>query len=237
MIDMLHARALMVEQQLLRRGVSDAAVLKAMGDVPREIFVPSALADFAYEDMPLAIAAGQTISQPFIVAAMIEAARLQPTDAVLEVGAGSGYAAAVMATIARRVDAIERHRELADGAAERLRVLGVRNAQIHCGDGTLGWPSGAPYDAILVAAAGPRPPDSLKAQLKPGGRLVIPIGEPGQAQRLIKVTRGLANDFREEDLGPVGFVPLIGDEGWPESASERTPKPPNPTRAGSQEKP
>lgn len=230
MIDMPHARALMVEQQLLRRGVSDPAVLSAMREVPREFFVPESLADYAYEDMPLAIEAGQTISQPYIVAAMIQAARLRPTDTVLEVGAGSGYAAAVMGAIARHVDAIERHRELADSAAKRLRALGAGNVEIHCGDGTLGWPLGAPYDAILVAAAGPRPPDSLKAQLRPDGRLIIPIGEPGQAQRLIKVTRGLADDFSDEDLGPVGFVPLIGDEGWPESAS--TPKPADPTRSG-----
>lgn len=230
MIDMPHARAVMVERQLAGRGVSDAAVLKAMGEIPREAFVPELLADYAYEDMPLAIEAGQTISQPFIVAAMIQAARLQPDDTVLEVGAGSGYAAAVMAAIVRRVDAIERHEVLAQGAAQRLRDLGIRNVEIHCGDGTLGWPKGAPYDAILVAAAGPRPPDSLKAQLKPGGRLIIPVGELVQDQRLIKVTHGLAGDFSEEDLGPVGFVPLIGDEGWPESASARTPRPPDPTK-------
>ena len=231
MVDMPQARALMVEQQLARRGVSDPAVLKAMANVPRELFVPELLRDFAYDDMPLAIEAGQTISQPFIVAAMIQAARLQPADTVLEVGAGSGYAAAIMATIAQRVDAIERHRILADSAAKRLKKLGVRNVEIHCGDGTLGLPAAAPFDAIIVAAAGPRPPDSLKAQLKPAGRLLIPIGEPGQAQRLIKVTRSADDDFQEDDLGPVGFVPLIGDEGWPESASARTPRPPDPSKA------
>ncbi|HEY9236357.1 MULTISPECIES: protein-L-isoaspartate(D-aspartate) O-methyltransferase [Phenylobacterium] len=230
MIDMPHARALMVERQLLRRNVHDPAVLKAMGEVPREAFVPEALQDFAYDDAPLPIDAGQTISQPYIVAAMVEAAALKPKDTVLEVGAGSGYAAAVMGAIARRVDAIERHENLAQAATERLKRLGIDNVEIHCGDGSLGLPQAAPFDAILVAAAGPRPPESLKAQLKPGGRLVMPVGEPGGEQRLVRLTRTSAGDFEQEDLGGVGFVPLIGQEGWGEERASAQRQPAEPPK-------
>jgi len=224
MLDMPHARARMVERQLVRRGVTDALVLQAMGETPREIFLSEALQDLAYEDTPLPIEAGQTISQPYIVALMIEAAELEPGARVLEVGAGSGYAAAVMSRIADKVYAIERHRELAERASERLASIGCRNVEVRTGDGTRGWPEAAPFDAILVAASGPRPPDSLKRQLKPGGRLVMPIGEPGGDQRLVRITRG-AEDFEQEDLGGVGFVPLVGEEGWSEPQVRRPPEP------------
>ena len=223
MLDMPHARAQMVERQLVRRGVKEPSVLQAMGEVPREAFVSQELQDLAYEDTPLPIEAGQTISQPYIVALMIEAAGLKPGDTVLEVGAGSGYAAAVMSRIAGRVYAIERHRELAERASQRLAAIGCRNVEVRAGDGTRGWPEAEPFDAILVAAAGPQPPESLKRQLKPGGRLVMPIGEPGSDQRLVRITRK-RNQFEREDLGGVGFVPLIGEEGWTEASERRPPE-------------
>jgi protein-L-isoaspartate(D-aspartate) O-methyltransferase len=205
----------MVEAQLARRGVRDIAVLQAMRTVPREHFVPEELAEFAYEDSPLPIGAGQTISQPYIVGAMTEAAELQPTDRVLEVGAGSGYAAAVLAQIVSKVFAIERHEELADLAAERIRALGYDNVQILVGDGTQGLPGEAPFDAIIVAAGAPDVPQSLMEQLEIGGHLIIPVGERGH-QKLCKVTRLGANRFEDQNLGMVAFVPLIGEQGWQE---------------------
>lgn len=223
MLDMPHARAQMVERQLVRRGVKDPRVLDAMAKTPREAFLSSELRDLAYDDTPLPIEAGQTISQPYIVALMIEAACLAPGASVLEVGAGSGYAAAVMSHIAGEVHTIERHPELAAQAAKRLAAIGLRNVRVIAGDGTLGWPDAAPFDAILVAACGPQPPESLKRQLKPGGRLVIPLGEPAGEQRLVRITRK-TDGFEQEDLGGVGFVPLIGEEGWGEVAP-RGPRP------------
>lgn len=227
MLDLLQARRMMVDRQVARRGVRDRRVLAAMGQVPREAFVAEGLEEFAYEDAPLPIEAGQTISQPYIVALMLEAARIAPGDRVLEVGAGSGYAAGVASRIAGRVYAIERHDALAKLAANRLGRLGYDNVEVRTGDGTRGWPEAAPFDAILVAAGGPRAPEALKAQLKVGGRMVIPVGESRTEQRLIRVTRTGLTGFEEEDLGAVTFVPLIGEQGWIEGGpAERRPAEP-----------
>lgn len=203
----------MVTRHLEARGIVDAHVLGAMAKVPREVFVSEPLLEFAYEDAPLPIAAGQTISQPYIVARMIELAEVRPGDTVLEVGAGSGYAAAVMSRIASSVYAIERHEELANLAREREVRLGYDNVEIICGDGTKGWPEAAPFDAIIVSAGGPKVPEALKRQLAIGGRLVIPVGQDVQ-QRLVRVRRTGEDTFEEEDHGGVAFVPLIGEEGW-----------------------
>jgi protein-L-isoaspartate(D-aspartate) O-methyltransferase len=219
MLDMPHARARMVQRQVQGRGVKDERVLEAMREVPREVFVTEEMREFAYEDSPLPIEAGQTISQPYIVARMIEAAEVGPGDHVLEVGAGSGYAAAVISRIAAQVTAIERHAVLASLAEGRLARLGYDNAEVIAGDGTLGWPAGAPYDAILIAAAGPAAPEALKRQLEIGGRLVMPIGGIGQSQRLIKLVRVAEDRFEQEDLGGVGFVPLIGAQGYAEQGA------------------
>lgn len=213
MTDFMQARRAMVERQIEGRGVSDPRLLEAMRAVPREAFVDPADAEHAHEDMPLSIGAGQTISQPYIVALMIEAARLQPSDRVLEVGAGSGYAAAVMSRLVERVYAIERIPELARNAAERLRALGIANVEVKVGDGTLGWPDAAPFDAILVAAGAPAVPEALKRQLAPGGRLIIPVGT-GDVQRLVRIRQGEDGRFEEEQIDAVRFVPLIGEQGW-----------------------
>jgi protein-L-isoaspartate(D-aspartate) O-methyltransferase len=209
-------RQRMVEVQLVARGVRDRLVLDAMREVPREQFVDPGFEEFAYEDSPLPIGVGQTISQPYIVALMLEAAEIKPGARVLEVGAGSGYAAAVASRIAARVYAIERHALLADGARRRLERMGYRNVEIRAGDGTRGWPEAAPFDAILVAAGGPGVPAALKEQLALGGRLVIPVGEGSRSQRLLKLRRTDANTFEEEQLGGVRFVPLVGEQGWAE---------------------
>lgn len=206
----------MVEQQLQRRGIRDAAVLAAMGRVPREAFVTPGLAAFAYDDRPLPIGSGQTISQPYIVAHMLEALALAPTDTVLEIGTGSGYAAALLGELAARVITIERHPELADSARRVLAARGYANVEVHCADGTLGWPTRAPYPAIVVAAGGPSVPSTLLEQLAPGGRLVIPVGPP-HVQQLVRVVRVDDDRFRQDDLGAVTFVPLIGAHGRPES--------------------
>ena len=195
-----------------------------MRTVPREAFLPDHLAEFAYSDTPLPIEEGQTISQPYIVAVMAEALRLEPDDRVLEIGTGSGYAAAVLAEIAAEVYSVERHRELADGAVHRLRALGYDNAEILCGDGTLGWPEHAPFDAILVSAGGPEVPRLLLEQLAVGGRLVIPVGPDLRDQRLLRLTKGSDGKVDVEDLGGVRFVPLIGAGGFPEEVAAPTPK-------------
>ncbi|HET9626700.1 MAG TPA: protein-L-isoaspartate(D-aspartate) O-methyltransferase [Kofleriaceae bacterium] len=209
------ARQRMIDHDICARGVRDPRVIEAMRVVPRERFVPPALAAVAYEDRPLSIEAGQTISQPYIVAVMTEALALQPGDRVLEVGTGSGYAAAVLAQLVREVYTVERHAELAALARARLAALGYRNAEVRCGDGTLGWPAHAPFDAIVVAAGGPDVPRALLAQLAIGGRLVMPVGRGG-VQALVRVTRVGETAYRREDLGAVQFVPLIGAQGWPE---------------------
>ena len=216
-------RAFMVERHLEARGITDPHVLRAMGEVSREAFVSEPLAEFAYEDAPLPIEAGQTISQPYIVARMVELAELRPGDKVLEVGAGSGYAAAVMGRIAAHVYAIERHEELATQARAREAKLGYTNVEIICADGTKGWPEAAPFDAIIVSAGGPKVPEALKRQLAIGGRLVIPVGR-GIHQTLMLVRRTGEDSFEQEDHGAVTFVPLIGEEGWgaPETAKAET---------------
>jgi len=216
-------RQRMVAKQLERRGVIDRALLQAMKDVPREAFISPDLQEFAYEDRPLPIAEGQTISQPYIVARMIEAAQIKSGDRVLDVGTGSGYAAAVVSRMAAHVFSIERHRELADSARRALQNLGYDNVEIRHGDGTLGWAEHAPYDAILVAAGGPEIPDTLRNQLKIGGRLIIPIGEYESHQKLVKVTRDAEHSFHEEELESVTFVPLIGSGGWSETGHDATP--------------
>lgn len=204
----------MVALQLCRRGIMDARVLQAMGDVPRERFVPEPTMSSAYDDAPLGIGQGQTISQPYIVARMLEAARLTPTARVLEIGTGSGYSAAVTARVAAHVVSVERHGVLANAAAERLKSLGVSNVEVHIADGTLGWPAGAPYDAIIATAGGPRIPDAWIAQLAPGGTLVMPVGALHSRQTLVRVTREPDGCLAREDLGQVMFVPLIGAQGW-----------------------
>ena len=213
----------MVTSQVARRGVTDPGVLEAMREVPREAFVGAGMEEFAYEDAPLPIAAGQTISQPYIVALMIEAAQIKPNDRVLDVGTGSGYAAAVLSRLAGKVFSIERHRKLADSARRVLNKLKYTNVEVRHGDGTLGWADASPFDAILVAAGGPEIPEALRQQLKIGGRLVIPIGEVGAIQELVKVVRDSEARFHEEDLGPVTFVPLVGEAGWPEPAVDAAP--------------
>ena len=216
-------RESMVERQLKRRGIRDERVLDAFRSVPREAFVSQAVGEYAYEDSPLPIGEGQTISQPYIVALMVEALGLRPTDRVLEVGAGSGYAAAILSRLAGRVYAIERNQRLAEEARDRLHRLGQDNVEVRSGDGTLGWPDAAPFDAILVSAGGPGVPKPLLEQLAPGGRLVIPVGRPRE-QRLYRITRvgggGSGDEWIREDLGSVAFVPLIGKGGWPAIAGE-----------------
>ncbi len=203
----------MVRDQIAARGVRDERVLDAMRSVPREQFVDAGMAEFAYDDSPLPIAEAQTISQPYIVAAMLEAAEVGPADRLLEVGAGSGYSAAVASRIVAQVHAIERHDALSRLARERLEALGCANVEVHTGDGSLGWPEAAPFDAILVAASGPVVPTALKAQLAIGGRLVMPVGETGR-QRLVKVTRTGDDTYDQQTLIEVAFVPLIGAQGW-----------------------
>ena len=214
MTDFASEREAMVERQLRRRGITEPDILDAFRAVPREAFISDEYAHLAYGDHPLPIEAGQTISQPYIVALMIQAGAISSGDKVLEVGAGSGYAAAVISRIAGRVVGIERQHDLVDVAHDRLRRLGYANVEIVEGDGTKGWPREAPYDAILAAASGSHIPESLVSQLAPGGRLVMPIGEPGWVQELVKVTKREDGLLKTENLGGVRFVPLIGEEGW-----------------------
>jgi protein-L-isoaspartate(D-aspartate) O-methyltransferase len=208
-------RQRMVSDQLRRRDIIDPHVLSAFGMVDREQFVPDALTTHAYDDSPLPIGDGQTISQPYVVAMTAQALHLRGHERVLEIGTGSGYAAAILATMVRDVETIERIEALAIAAAVRLARLGFHNVHVHCGDGSLGWPLAAPYEAIAVAAGAPRPPRSLLNQLTIGGRLVLPHGDV-EHQRLVRITRRSDDKFDEEDLGEVRFVPLLGAEGWPD---------------------
>jgi protein-L-isoaspartate(D-aspartate) O-methyltransferase len=203
----------MVERLRDHYKIADENVLRVMSELPRHRFVPEAIKSQAYNDNALPISGGQTISQPFIVARMTELLELTGKEKVLEIGAGSGYQTAVLASLARSVFAIERLPSLAAEADQRLFSLGFRNVALMSGDGTDGWEAYAPYDAILVAAGGPGVPQPLVQQLKIGGRLVIPIGEDRQKQHLVRVTRGEAS-IEQEDLGPCAFVPLIGRHGW-----------------------
>ena len=204
----------MLSEHLLARGIRDAAVLRAMREVPRESFLPPEMARLAYEDSPLPIEAGQTISQPYIVAYMIEALELSGKERVLEIGTGSGYAAAVLSRCAAEVYTVERIPLLADGARNRLQSLGYSNVKVLHADGTLGWREQAPYDAIVVTAGAPEVPAELLEQLGPGGRLVIPVGPSQHLQNLVRVRRLPRGDFRREHLCAVRFVPLIGEQGW-----------------------
>lgn len=212
--DFTAEREAMVERQLKRRGITEPHILEAFLAVPREAFISQDYAHQAYGDHPLPIEADQTISQPYIVALMIQAAGIKPGDTVLEVGSGSGYAAAVISRIAAKVIGVERQHALVGLARERLERLGYANVEIVEGDGTKGWPDKAPYDAILAAASGSHVPAPLVGQLAPNGRLVMPVGEPGWVQELIKVTKQEDGILKRENLGGVRFVPLIGEEGW-----------------------
>ena len=207
-------RDIMIRDHLRARGIRDQAVLKAMREVPREEFVDERFLDKAYGDYPLPIAEGQTISQPYIVAYMTQSLELSAADRLLEIGTGSGYAAAVLSRIATTVYTIEHLGRLVQEAQLRFERLGYTNVVIHEGDGTLGWPEHAPYDAIVVTAAAPNVPQPLLEQLAIGGRLVIPVGRFCEAQELIRVRRISEHDYRSEDLCGVRFVPLIGAAGW-----------------------
>ena len=214
MLKLTEQRRQLVERQLRSRGITDSAVLAAFAEVPREAFLSPEMAEFAYLDTALPIEKEQTISQPYIVALMTQALELTPSDRVLEVGTGSGYAAAILAKIAREVYTIERHAELAKQAAFCLKKEGFENVKVMHGDGTLGWPEHAPYDAIIVAAGGPDVPQPLLDQLAIGGRLVIPLGEEKNLQKLVRVIRVSKSDYRRGELCDVRFVPLIGAQGW-----------------------
>jgi protein-L-isoaspartate(D-aspartate) O-methyltransferase len=214
MVDLKRARDRMVHLHLARRGISDPRVLDAFRSVPREAFVPEAMVQYAYDDGPLALGEGQTISQPYIVAYTAQGLRLKGGERVLEVGTGSGYAAAILSRLAKVVYTIERIASLADSARERLARLGFANVVVTCGDGSLGWLDHAPYDAIAVAASVPKVPAALLAQLAIGGRLVIPVGPHEASQDLVCITRESEQKHREERLTGVRFVPLIGEQGW-----------------------
>src|ERR1700730_2930417 len=198
--DFARLRTLMVDQQIEARGVRSRVVLQAMRAVPREAFLPENLREFAYEDSPLPLEEDQTISQPYIVAMMIEALRLAGGEKVLEVGTGSGYAAAVLAQIAADVYSVERIGQLAEKSAGKLAELGLKNVHVLHANGTRGWRDHAPYDAIVVAAAGREVPESLKAQLKIGGRLVMPVGNERRCQELVRITRVSEHEFKTEDI-------------------------------------
>jgi protein-L-isoaspartate(D-aspartate) O-methyltransferase len=214
MTDFNQLRQKMLDHQMRARGLRDQTVLDAINAVPREEFVPAALVESAYSDTPLPIAAGQTISQPYIVALMTDALELKFGERVLEVGTGSGYAAAILAEIAGEVYTVERLKILADNARTKLRALGYDRIHVLHGDGSLGWPEHAPFDAIVVAAAGPGVPAPLKQQLAIGGRLVIPVGGSLYTQTLLRIRRVSAQTYQQDDLGGVRFVPLIGAAGW-----------------------
>lgn len=204
----------MVNEQLVSRSIRDSRVLEAMRNVVRHAFVPSALEEDAYRDQPLPIGHGQTISQPYIVALMAELLQLKPTDRVLEIGTGSGYGAAVLSELAGEVVTIERHEELANRARLILEQLGYDRVEVQVGDGTLGWPAKAPYDAIAVTASGPIVPQELRDQLAIGGRLVMPIGDDFASQNLVLVERRGPTEYAETNICPVRFVPLVGARGW-----------------------
>ena len=216
-MDFEKQRQRMVQQQLVRRGIRDEAVLEAMGTVPREAFLPADMAEMAYEDSPLPIGNGQTISQPYIVAVMIEHLELEDGDRVLEIGTGSGYGAAVLSRIAAEIYTVERLASLAGDARRRIQDLGYDNVHLRVGDGSLGWPDHAPYDAELVTAGAPDIPEPLKSQLSVGGRLVIPTGRRPVVQSLVRVRKTSASEFQREELESVRFVPLVGEAGWQES--------------------
>jgi protein-L-isoaspartate(D-aspartate) O-methyltransferase len=211
--EMTLQRVRMVERLRDHYLVSDERVLAVMMELPRHKFVPEAIKSQAYNDNALPIAAGQTISQPFIVARMTELLDLTGTEKVLEIGSGSGYQTAVLAALSRKVFAIERIPQLANEAEQRLRELGIRNVSLRVDDGTIGWAAYAPYDAILVAAGGPEVPQPLVEQMRVGGRMTIPIGSDQRSQLLYRITR-TETAYKEENFGPCSFVPLLGQHGW-----------------------
>ena len=203
----------MVERLRDHYQVRDERVLEAMRSVPRHAFVPEALQSRAYGDHALPISSSQTISQPYIVARMTELLEINSDSRVLEIGAGSGYQTAILAKVAGQVYSIERIANLAREAQSRIRQLNIYNATVKCFDGTLGWAANAPYDAVLVAAGGPTVPEPLVAQLKVGGRLVVPVGDSRESQRLVRITK-TETGYKQEDHGACAFVPLIGQHGW-----------------------
>lgn len=207
-------RRQMVKEQLINRGIEDQAVIDAFKKVPREKFMLEENKDLAYQDGAQTIEAGQTISQPYIVALMIQALNLDESDKVLEIGTGSGYAAAILAEIAAEVYTIERIEKLAVKAKEVLKELNYSNVEVKIGDGSLGWSEKAPYDAVLVSAAAPYVPENLIVQLKKSGKIVIPIGERGGIQRLKLIKKKYNGKIKEESLEYVRFVPLLGEDSW-----------------------
>lgn len=224
MTDFEEARQQMVETQVRARGVRDERILAAIGKTPRERFVPDINRTRAYMDAPLPIGEGQTISQPYIVAFMIEALALKGGEKVLEIGSGSGYAAAILGEVAKEVFAVERIETLATASAQTLRSLGIENVHVRFGDGADGWPDEAPFDAILVSAGAPEIPEALKSQLAIGGRMVIPLGRTLLAQELVRVTRVSEDEFSLEDIADVRFVPLIGGVAPASELNERLPR-------------
>jgi protein-L-isoaspartate(D-aspartate) O-methyltransferase len=207
-------RAAMVKEQLVRRDIRDRGVLEAMSKIPRHLFVPAEFELRAYDDGPLPLESGQTISQPYIVALMTQILRLRGSEKVLEVGTGSGYQAAILGYLAKAVHTVERNEDLARQAALTLQQLKFTNVEVQIGDGSLGWPPQAPYDAIIVTAAAPIAPPPLLEQLAEGGRMVLPVGGPGEQMLELWERRG--PDFSHEALVPVAFVPLLGQYGWQE---------------------
>jgi len=212
-------RQRMVEEQISRRGIHGPRVLEAMQTVPRHLFVPAEIRNWAYSDGAQRIGKGQTISQPYIVALMTEALQLEGDEVVLEVGTGSGYQAAILSLLAKEIHTIERHPELAEEAQTLLSSLGYTNVHVHSGDGTLGYPEKAPYQGIIVTAAAPDVPKSLLNQLAEGGRLVIPVGK--KYTQVLQSWQRKGKTLKHETITPVAFVPLIGDEGWDEEGWDR----------------
>jgi protein-L-isoaspartate(D-aspartate) O-methyltransferase len=211
--DFAALRNQMVEKHILSRGIKDSATIKSLLAVPREEFVPLALRRHAYDDSPLPIGEGQTISQPYIVALMTSSIQLSPYDTILEIGTGSGYQAAILSRIVKKVYTIERIPELGEHASNLFKELGFSNIEVKIGDGTLGWKEKGPFDAIIVTAGAPQVPQYLKDQVKVGGRIVIPVGDT-LSQRLLLLHKVSEQEWREQVLESVRFVPLIGDQGW-----------------------
>jgi protein-L-isoaspartate(D-aspartate) O-methyltransferase len=209
-------RLQMVRLQIEHRGIDNEHVLEAMRHIPRELFIPPDMRDLAYADSALPIGEGQTISQPYIVALMSQALDLSPDDCVLEIGTGSGYQAAILGFIVRQVYSLERHAVLAEHADELLNQLGILNLQVIHADGTHGWPEAAPYDGIVVTAGAPEVPQPLVEQLAVDGHLVLPVGKQSTSQQLMQIVKKPDGSLEQNDLGPVRFVPLVGDHGWDE---------------------
>jgi protein-L-isoaspartate(D-aspartate) O-methyltransferase len=205
-------RLQMVQKQILSRGIKNERVIKAFEKVERHLFVPDEQLKYAYQDRPLPIGLGQTISQPYIVALMTELLNLKGTEKVLEIGTGSGYQAAILGEVVKEVHSVERHEDLAERASSLITSLGYTNIHVHVGDGSNGWPDKAPYDAVLVTAAAPSVPEPLKEQLAENGRLVIPVGKPGVQS--LEVWQKKDGEFEQEWIAQVAFVPLLGEHGW-----------------------